>query len=133
MFSIFKKNTNSGQSRKDLFDFLAELVKNLEFFYVMDQRQFIESNFEMKAWHKAQQVQDFSFDERLKHYAYIMEEFNKSYAAFKEFERWYASDLKNKTPENAKVLHTQKQELEKRIKNSTVWLFRRDRCLRRNF
>ena len=41
MFSIFKKNSKDEQLRKNLFDFLAEMEKNLEFFYVMDQRQFI--------------------------------------------------------------------------------------------
>ena len=95
---------------------LDEMEKNLEKYYVMDQRQFIESNFDLQAWNKAQALKEFTFDERLKHYAYILEQFNTSYAAFKEFERWYVSDLKNKTAENAKKLHTQKQELETRVK-----------------
>ena len=99
-----------------LLPLLEEMEENLERFYVMDQRQFIESDFMLSAWQKAQTLQDFTFDERIKHYAYILEEFNKGYASYKEFEKWYAGDLKNKTPENAKILHAQKQELEKRMK-----------------
>ena len=45
-----------------------------------------------------------------------LEEKGDYYAAFKEYERWYASDLKNKTAENAKQLHTQKEGLQKRMK-----------------
>ena len=41
MFSFFKKRSKDEQLGKDLFDFLAEMEKNMEFFYVMDQRQFI--------------------------------------------------------------------------------------------
>ena len=45
MFSFFKNDQKDEQLRKDLFDFLAELEKNLEFYYVMDQRQFITHGF----------------------------------------------------------------------------------------
>ena len=116
MFSFWKNTGRRWQMKKLLLPLLDEMERNLEKYYVMDQRQFIESGFEMDAWIKAQKLKDFNFDERLKHYAYILEEFNKFYAAFKEYERWYASDLNNKTAENAKVLHSQKQELEKRMK-----------------
>ena len=116
MFSFCKQICRRWQIKKSLLPLLDEMEKNLEKYYVMDQRQFIESGFGMEAWARAQKLQDFSFDDRLKHYAYILEEFNKFYVAFKEYERWYASDLKNKTADNARQLHTQKEELQKRMR-----------------
>ena len=116
MFLFLRRIFHRRRIRKFMTPLLDEMEKNLEKYYIMDQRQFIESNFDMQAWNKAQSLKEFVFDERLKHYAYILEQFNTSYAVFKEFERWYVSDLKNKTAENAKKLHTQKQELEKRMK-----------------
>ena len=69
MFSFCKQICRRWQIKKSLLPLLDEMEKNLEKYYVMDQRQFIESGFGMEAWARAQKLQDFNFDDRLKHYA----------------------------------------------------------------
>ena len=114
MFSIFK-NKNE-ELKKNLFDFLAEMEKNLEFFYVMDQRQFITHGFLTDVWPKVKDVDIVRRHESIIKYAIVMEDFNQSLKAHKEYEAWYTSDLKNKTPENAKKLHAMKHALDHKLK-----------------
>ena len=102
--------------KKVLMPFYEELTKNLEIFYVMDQRQFIDMEFQFVRWQQARSVMDFGFARQILDYAKELEDFNRSYRDFKEYERWYASDLKNKSPENARKLHEQKHALEQRLK-----------------
>ena len=116
MFSIFKKNSKDEQLRKSLFDFLAEMEKNLEFFYVMDQRQFITSGFLTDMWPVVKDVDIINQHETIVKYARAMEDFNDSLKAHKEYESWYTSDVKNKTPENARKLHALKHELDLKLK-----------------
>jgi hypothetical protein len=114
MFSIFRNP--SEQTKKQLFALLAEMEKNLEYFYVMDQRQFITHGFLIEVW---PQVKDMEFVKKhasIIKYGQAMEDFNHALKAQKEYEAWYTSDIKNKTPENAKKLHAMKHELDARVK-----------------
>ena len=45
MFSIFKRNSEEQRLRRNIFAFWAEMDKNMELFYVADQRQFITGGF----------------------------------------------------------------------------------------
>ena len=105
MFSIFKINSKEGQLKKDLFDFLAEMEKNMESFYVMDQRQFITHGFLMDVWPVVKDIDIIKRHDSIISYAKSIEDFNHSFKAHKEYEVWYSADLKNKTPESAKKLH----------------------------
>jgi len=115
MFSIFKINSKEGQLKKDLFDFLAEMEKNMESFYVMDQRQFITHGFLMDVWPVVKDIDIIKRHDSIISYAKSIEDFNHSFKAHKEYEVWYSADLKNKTPESAKKLHALKDELDGKI------------------
>ena len=116
MFSIFKKNSADAGLRKNLFDFLAEMEKNLEFFYVMDQRQFIISGFLTDCWSRVKDIDIIKQHETISRYAAATEDFNQSLKSFKEYEAWYTGDTKNKTPEGAKKLHALKHEMDQKLK-----------------
>ena len=116
MFSIFRKNSADGQLRKDLFDFLAEMERNLELFFVMDQRQFITSGFLTDVWPRVKDVDIIKRHESIVVYARATEDFNNALKAHKEYEAWYTGDIKNKTPEGARKLHALKAELDLKLK-----------------
>jgi hypothetical protein len=116
MFSIFNNNSNDRQLRKDLFDFLAEMEKNMESFYVMDQRQFITTGFLADIWPRVKDMDIIKRHGSIAHYAHATEDFNRSLKAYKEYEAWYTGDIEHKTPENSKKLHALKHELDLKLR-----------------
>ena len=116
MFSLFGKNSMSERSKKDLFDLWAEMEKNLEIFYVMDQRQFITSGFLTDVWPRVNELDIIKRHGSISVYGKAMEDFNLSLKAFKEYEAWYTRDVNNKSPENARKLHAMKNELDLKLK-----------------
>jgi hypothetical protein len=116
MFSIFNKNSKDGKLRKDLFDFLAEMEKNLEFFYVMDQRQFITHGFLTEMWPRVKDVDIINQHKSIVLYAQAALDFNQSLKTYKDYEAWYTGDVKNKTPEGSRKLHALKAELDQKLK-----------------
>jgi len=103
--------------KNNLFDFLAEMERNLELFYVMDQRQFITSGFLMDVWPRVKDMDIIKRHGTIAVYATSMEDFNHSLKTHKEYETWYASDINNRTPDNARKLHALKNELDQKIKS----------------
>jgi len=116
MFPIFKKKSVEDHIRRDLFDFLAEMEKNLEFFYVMDQRQFITHGFLNDAWPRVKNLELIKQHETIAMYASAMEHFNSALKEYKDFEVWYTADVNRKSPDNARKLHTLKQNLDQKLK-----------------
>ena len=55
--------------------------------------------------------------EPIKIYGAALMDFNKAYEEHKAYEKWYSSDMQNKTPDNAKKLHALKHDLHERIKS----------------
>ena len=94
-------------SKQDLLAFLAEMEKNLEIFYVMDQRQFITEEFLLEAWAKVKDDEMVQKHPSIASYAAALEEFNRLLKESKE-------------PDNARKLHGLKQELDKRLKGMEV-------------
>jgi len=117
MFSKFKKNSKEGQLKKDLFDFLAEMERNMELFYVMDQRQFITCGFLTDVWPRVKDMDIIKSHGTIAVYATAMEGFNQSFKAYKDYETWYTADINRKTPENARKLHALKNELDQNLKS----------------
>ncbi|MBF0503541.1 MAG: hypothetical protein HQL14_00420 [Candidatus Omnitrophica bacterium] len=115
MFSIFNGNPEEKQLRKVLFAFLAEMENNLELFYVMDQRQFISHAFLNDAWPLVCDLDLIKRHESLRLYACAVKDFNHSFKAYKEYEDWYAKDIKNRSTENARKLHALKNDLDERL------------------
>ncbi len=107
---------NKFAMRKQLLDFLSEMDKNLELFYVMDQRQFITEKFLLKAWEPVKEMDVIKKHESIKAYALTLAQFNGSFNAYKEFEKWYTEDITRKNIENAKKLHGLKNDLDNRLK-----------------
>jgi len=116
MFSFLKRNTVDENLRKNLFDFLAEMEKNLEFYYVMDQRQFITHGFLTDQWPMVKGLDIIKKHESITIYAKAMEDFNQALKVHREYEGWYTQDIQNKTPENARKLHALKNELDLRLR-----------------
>jgi hypothetical protein len=117
LFSIFQKYLLNRETRKSLYDFLAQMEKNLEFFYVMDQRQFITHGFLTDAWPAVKGMEIIKRHGSILAYARCMEEFNDSLKNYKEFEAWYTGDVNNKKAENARKLHELKSELDQKLRS----------------
>lgn len=116
MLPIFRKKTNEEPLKKELFAFLNELEKNLESFYVMDQRQFITQGFLLETWGNVKDRDIIKRHGSIAKYAAATEDFNHSLKAHKEFETWYTSDINHKTPDNARKLHAMKNELDLKLR-----------------
>jgi len=116
MFSIFRKSSKDGQFRKNLFDFLAEMEKNLEFFYVMDQRQFITAGFLTDTWDTVKDLDIIKRNESIVLYAKATKNFNQALKEYKDYELWYTADVKHKSPENARKLHALKHVLDLKLR-----------------
>ena len=116
MIKFFTEFQKKRRVQRLLLAFYDEIKKNLERFYVMDQRQFIDGGFQDTCWQGIKSDHEFNFSPKITYYGSAIEAFNQAFADFKEHERWYSADLKNKTPENAKKLHSQKHELDLKLK-----------------
>jgi len=117
VINFFKKYSKDEQLKKDLFAFLAQMEKNLEFFYVMDQRQFVVHGFLTDIWPLVKDMDIIKRHETIAAYARATEDFNHSFKNYKEFESWYAGDINNKTPENARKLHALKNEMDMMLRS----------------
>jgi hypothetical protein len=116
MFSFFKEGPIDRRSRKLLFDFLGEMERNMESFYVMDQRQFITAGFLTETWAPVKDMDIIKSHESIALYARATEDFNLSLKAYKDFEAWYTGNTEHKTQENSKKLHALKHELDLKLK-----------------
>src|SRR6185503_13282394 len=104
MFGLLK-NLKGNQA---LMRFYEELKKNLELYHVHDQRQFIDKEFKTEEWAKAKSIEILRSADKIRVYGDAVEDFNRFFRAFRDFEKWYAADMANKTKENAQKLHTQR-------------------------
>ena len=116
MFSFLKKSSQDAQLKKLLFDFLAEMEKNLELFFVMDQRQFITHGFLTEMWPLVKEIDFIRKHEAIVVYAKATVDFNDDLKKFKEYEAWYTGDHNNKSPENGRKLHAMKHELDLKLR-----------------
>ena len=117
MMDIIKSWRTKNDLRKLLLTFLAEMEKNLETFYVIEQRQFITVGFLMDTWGQVKDLDIIKYQEAVRIYASALLDFNKLFQEYKSYEQWYSSDLKNKTNDNAKKLHALKHGLDQKIKS----------------
>ena len=116
MLGFLKSFTPQGRAAKVLMPFYGELKKNLEIYHVMDQRQFIDIEFKIDVWQKISASEVIESFEKVRVYGRSIEEFNQFYRNFKDFEKWYAADMANKTSENSQKLHTQRSQLDEKLK-----------------
>lgn len=112
MFGLIK-NLKGNQA---LMRFYEELKKNLELYHVHDQRQFIDKEFKVEEWGKVRSAEVLRGTDKIQFYGNAIESFNQFFRTFREYEKWYAGDMANKTKENAQKLHTQRSELDEQLK-----------------
>ena len=116
MFNAIQSWYTKNSLRKKLLSFLNEMEKNLETFYVMDQRQFIVGGYTMDVWDQVKDMDIIKNQAAVQTYVTALTDFNNAYKEYKEYEQWYSSDTQNKTNDNAKKLHALKNGLDQRIK-----------------
>ena len=115
MFSIFNRNSKEQQLRRDIFAFWVEMDKNMELFYVADQRQFISDVFLIDLWPRVRDLDMIKRQEAILIYAKAIEDFNHAFKVYKGYEAFYSGDMKNRNPENARKLHALKHELDQKL------------------
>jgi hypothetical protein len=115
MFSIFKRDPEEEQLRQNIFAFLAEMEKNMELFYVSDQRQFITGGFVNDVWPRVCDLDMIKRHESIRVYDRAVEDFNLNFKLHKEYEAFYSGDMKNRSPENARKLHVLKDALDQKL------------------
>lgn len=111
MLTFFRR-WQEKKARQNLFlDFYEELKKNLESYYVMDQLGRFRF-FRMVTWSKLKDPEGPAIlnDKMIADYIHRLEEYNSVLDDFTKYEQWYASDLNNKTPANARILHDKREE-----------------------
>jgi hypothetical protein len=116
MLGLFKRFTPQGRSGRVLMPFYDELKKNLEIYHVMDQRQFIDIEFKTDVWQNVRASEVLKPLQEVQVYGRSVEEFNQCYRSFKDYEKWYAADLSNKTKDNSQKLHAQRNGLDEKLK-----------------
>jgi len=116
MFQQIQAWQAKRQLRTQLLAFLDEMEKNLETYYVMDQRQFIIHGYEMKQWEKCKELDIVKKHEAIQVYGATLTAFNQAHQAHKEYEQWFSSNIDHKTNDNAKKLHDMKNGVVARIK-----------------
>ncbi len=116
MFNTIKSKFDQNTLKRKLLAFLDEMEKNLEIYYVMDQRQFVIHGFVMNLWEQVKDLDIIRKQEIIITYAQALLEFNKAFKENKDYEQWYSSDMKNKNNENAKKLHVLKDGLNQRVR-----------------
>ena len=124
MLKAIKEWQYNKNLRKVLLGFLTEMDRNLETYYVMDQRQFITHGYLMDSWVLVKDMDLIKKHEEIKVYAQALLDFNASYEEYKKFEQWYTSDINHKNADNAKKLHQLKDSLQVKIKNFEVIIMR---------
>jgi hypothetical protein len=116
MFNQIKSWQVNRTLKKQLLSLLNEMEKNLEIYYVMDQRQFIIHGYMMKQWENSKDLDIVKKHEAIKVYGAALSAFNQAHLEHKEYEQWYSSNMDHKTPDNAKKLHDMKNGVVARIK-----------------
>ena len=109
MFAFYQEWKKNQERQRILLAFYEELKKNLESYYVMDQLGRFRL-FRLTIWSRLNEEALFAWDEPLVAYIRRLEEYNALLDDFLKYEQWYASDINNKTPATARVLHDKREE-----------------------
>ena len=110
------KFLNQWRLKYRLIAYLNEMEKNLELFYVMDQRQFITHGFTIEVWERVKNDEIIKKHNDIVACVQAMTDFNQQFKNYKDYEQWYVGDVNNKTPDNAKKLHAMKNDLDQKLK-----------------
>ncbi|OGX09083.1 MAG: hypothetical protein A2Z88_08205 [Omnitrophica WOR_2 bacterium GWA2_47_8] len=115
MLSFLKELKRKRELRNLQVSFYFEVEKNWESWHVMYQRNVMDK-FSLDAWLRIKDQPSIQLKPDFVEYAVVLKNYNDLMDSFKAFEKWYAADLKNKTTENAKVLHEKKNAVSEKFK-----------------
>jgi hypothetical protein len=113
-----------------LFNLWNEVNSNLERYYVIDQRQFITMDFELKTWEDVRHFFGIRLPAEVLEYASALEDFNRAFADCCAFEATYTSNIDNKTLENAQILHAKKETLDEKFRSVQPKIIAAQKALR---
>lgn len=103
------------ERRKILLEFYREVERNWESVHVIQQRGVLDK-FTLDVWQRVKGRPELRLERRVIDYGLPFAQFNAVMDEFKKFEQWYASDLKNKTTDNARILHDKKEAASEKFK-----------------
>jgi hypothetical protein len=104
---------NKKVPERSLLAFWDEINRNLEKYYVVEQRQFIADPFESEVFDRLEARLAEIFSGEFTDYGMAVRAFNQEYLAVKAYEAFYASSADRKTREHALVLHEKQEALER--------------------
>ena len=111
---MFQEFFKKRKTNKDLAVFYAEVKKNLESFYVMDQREYFKL-FMMEGWGAVKENAGLKFPSAVTDYVKALEAFNSAKDEHDRFEEFYTATMDNRTKANATVLHDKKEILKQKF------------------
>jgi hypothetical protein len=116
MLKTIQEFRRSLRLKKTLLPFYQEVRRNLEIYYVMDQRQFFDQTFHLEAWGNIREVPDLTITDRTRTYAERLESFNEAFREYRDYEEWFNADPERKTRDNSAVFHKKKQAVTEAFK-----------------
>ncbi len=112
LLSVIFRGRGVNRLLKNVYE---EANRNLERYYVSEQRRFITDAFEIQVLEAAQTYLVINFPEEVISYADAVIDFNATLKDVKDLEAVYISNLAHKTRENAERLHSKKEALEQKM------------------
>ena len=114
IMKFFQGLRKQQELKKHWLEFYVEVDKNLESYYVMFQLDRLRF-FNLEVWERIKNNADVRMTSDVLRYTEILNEYNKTLKSFKDYEEWYSSDLKNKIPENGRILYAKKDEAQEKF------------------
>ena len=114
MMKFFRRFQKKRELKKNWLAFFLEVNKNLESYYVMFQLDRLRF-FNLDVWERVKNNRDLPLTSDVLRYAEILNDYNQTLKAFKDYEQWYSSDLKNKIPDNGRILHAKKDAAQEKF------------------
>ena len=114
IMKFFQGLRKRQEFKKHWLEFYAEVEKNLESYYVMFQLDRLRF-FNLEAWERIKNNADIRLTSDVLRYIEVINDYNQTLKIFKDYEEWYSSDLKNKIPENGRILHAKKDAAQEKF------------------
>ena len=128
MLPAFLRLFNKKDHRTEV---LSEIKLNLEQAHVFDQRQFISTPFDLKAWELHRHSFQINADLPLFEYSAALDKFNLALTNLTTYQSFYSGSLENKSRENAEVLHAKKEIVDDLARGLKPLIIRADDHLHR--
>lgn len=130
-FPVIRRLFRQPARKNGLFSFFQEVTRNLELYYVVDQRQFISAPFEDEHLAVAFEYPVIRSSTSVRDYAHAVRTFNAFFSDVRTFEQKYLSFDEHRTKENAQILHEKKEKLQQQFESSRAFILAAQLELRR--